>query len=234
LLETEHMQTSGYHLDLSAFSLEKLKYLFKNTRLLPSQQILQENIDERFACLEQNGVDNLQQLQKALKTKSDVQSFAKVTGLPIDYLTILRREVNSYQPKPINLKDFPCVNPEVVDKLEQIGIKNTKQLFVNVLTRKERSEFANQNQIEYEDILELTKLTDVARMKWVGPKFARLLVESEYDTVEKVANSNYEELYQALVRINEESGIYKGKFGIEDLKSWVDVVVQDVPQVIQY
>ena len=228
------MQTSGYHLDLSAFSLEKLKYLFKNTRLLPSQQILQENIDERFACLEQNGVDNLQQLQKALKTKSDVQSFAKVTGLPIDYLTILRREVNSYQPKPINLKDFPCVNPEVVDKLEQIGIKNTKQLFVNVLTRKERSEFANQNQIEYEDILELTKLTDVARMKWVGPKFARLLVESEYDTVEKVANSNYEELYQALVRINEESGIYKGKFGIEDLKSWVDVVVQDVPQVIQY
>ena len=228
------MQTSGYHLDLSAFSLEKLKYLFKNTRLLPSQQILQENIDERFACLEQNGVDNLQQLQKALKTKSDVQSFAKVTGLPIDYLTILRREVNSYQPKPINLKDFPCVNPEVVDKLEQIGIKNTKQLFVNVLTRKERSEFANQNQIEYEDILELNKLTDVARMKWVGPKFARLLVESEYDTVEKVANSNYEELYQALVRINEESGIYKGKFGIEDLKSWVDVVVQDVPQVIQY
>jgi hypothetical protein len=228
------MPTSGYHLDLSAFSLEKLKYLFKNTRLLPSQQILQENIDERFASLEQNDVDNLQQLQKALKTKSDVQSFAKVTGLPLDYLTILRREVNSYQPKPINLKDFPGVNPEVIQKLGQIGIKNTKQLFANVLTQKERSEFAKQTQIEYEDILELTKLTDVARMKWVGPKFARLLIESEYDTVEKVANSNYEELYQALVRTNEESGVYKVKFGIEDLKSWVDVVVQDVPQVIRY
>jgi len=228
------MPTSGYYLDLNAFSIAKLKDLFKNTRLLPSQQILQENIDERFACLEQNGIENLGQLQKALKTKSDVESFAKVTGLPIDYLTILRREVNSYQPKPINLRDFPGVNPDVVHKLHQIGIKNTKQLFPNVLTRKSRSEFSKQNQIKYEIILELTKLTDVARLKWVGPKFARLLIESEYDTVEKIAKSNYKELHLALVRVNKESGIYKGNFGIEDMKSWVNVAVQDVPQVIQY
>ncbi len=228
------MPTSGYTLDLSAFSLEKLKNLFKNARLLPSQKILKENIDERFSCLEQNGIENLQQLQKSLKTKSDVQSFAKVTGLPVDYLTILRREVNSYQPKPINFKDFPGVHPEIILKLTQIGIKNTEQLFPEVLTRKDRSEFAKQNQIPDEDILELTKLTDVARLKWVGPKFARLLIESDYDTVEKVANSNYEELYQALVRTNEQSSIYKGKFGLEDMRLWVTVVVQDVPQVIQY
>ena len=230
----KHMPAFGYYLDLCAFNLEKLKALLKSTRLLPGQRILQENIDERFACLKQNGIENLQQLQKALKTKTNVQSFASATGLPVDYLTILRREVNSYQPKPINLRDFPGVNPEVIRKLDKIGIKNTKQFFAIVLTREERNEFAGQNQIEYEDILELTKLTDLARMKWVGPKFARLLVESEYDTVEKVVNSNYEELYHALVLTNEDNGIYTGKFGIEDMKSWVNIVVQDVPQVIQY
>jgi len=191
-------------------------------------------MDERFACLEENGIENLEQLQRALKTKSAIQSFAEVTGLPLDYLTILRREVNSYQPKPIDLKDFPGVDPDVVRKLHQIGIENTEQLFPYMLTRQARSEFARQRQIEYEDMLELTKLTDVARIKWVGPKFARLLIESEYDTVEKIADSNYEELYLALIRVNEETGIYKGKFGIEDMKSWVNVVVQDVPRVIQY
>lgn len=227
------MQESGYYLDLGAFSIEKLKGLLKSSRLLPSQQILQEKIDERFACLKQNDIENLQQLQTALKTKSEVQSFSRKTGLPIDYLTVLRREVNSYQPKPIKLKDFPGVDPEVVQKLDQIGIKDTKQFFPNVLTREGRSEFAKQYQIEDEDILELAKLTDVARMKWVGPKFARLLVESEYDTVEKVANSNYEELYLALMRVNEESGIYKGKLGIEDFRLWVNVV-QDVPQMIEW
>jgi hypothetical protein len=101
------MTTSGYYLDLGKFSLKKLKGLLKSTRLLPSQQILQEKIDERFACLEGNGIENLEQLQKALKTKSAVQSFAEATGLPPDYLTILRREVNSYLPKPVDLKDFP-------------------------------------------------------------------------------------------------------------------------------
>ena len=228
------MSNSKYYVDLSKFSLEKLGHRIKNTRLPPGHRILQENIDERFSCISKNGIENLEQLQKALKTKSDVQSFADDTGLPLDYLTVLRREVNSFQPKPFNLKDFPGVDPEAVVKLTQIGIKNTKQLFPNVLTPQDRRLIAEQIQIQFDEILELTKLTDVARLKWVGPKFARLLIESDYDTVEKVANSNYEELYQALVRTNERSNIYKGKFGMEDLKSWVNVAVQDVPQVIKY
>ncbi|MDO9084807.1 MAG: DUF4332 domain-containing protein [Anaerolineaceae bacterium] len=228
------MTTTGYYLDLGIFSLTKLKNLFKTTRLLPSQQILLEKMDEKFTCLEENGIENLEQLQKALKSKSAIQSFSKATGLPIDYLTVLRREVNSYQPKPIDLIDFPGIDTDVVHKLHQVGIKNTEQLFPYVLTRQARSEFAEQKQIEYEDILELTKLTDVARIKWVGPKFARLLIESEYDTVEKIADSNYQELHLALIQVNEKTGIYKGKFGIEDMKSWVNIVVQEVPQVIQY
>jgi hypothetical protein len=227
------MTVPGYHIDLNTFSLEKLKGLIKKTRLLPSQQILGENIEERFECLEQHGIENLEQLQKAMKTKSRVEVFAKETGLPVNYLTILRREVNSYQPKPINLKDFPGMKLDVLQNLEGIGIKNTEQLFPNVLTPKDRSEFAKRNQIRDEDILELTKLTDVARTKWVGPKFARLLVESEFDTVEKIADANHEELYLALERVNEKSGIYKGRFGMEDMGFWI-ITVQEVSQVIQY
>lgn len=228
------MPTSGYYPDLGAFSLAKLKSLLKIVRLLPSQRILLENMDDRFTRLEQSGVENLEQLKKALKTTSAVQSFAQATGLPVDYLTILRREANSYEPKPIDLKDFPGVNPSVIRKLRQLGIKTTEQLFPHVLTRKSRREFAKQNHIEEQDLLELTKLTDVARTKWVGPKFARLLLESGYDTVEKIAAADYRELHQALVRANESSGIYQGKFGIEDMKTWIAVVAQTVPQVIQY
>jgi hypothetical protein len=79
--------------------------------------------------------------------------------LPVDYLTILRREVNSYQPKPIKLKDFPGVDPGVVQKLDQIGIKNTLQLFPNLLTPEARHEFAKQNQIAYEELLVARALT---------------------------------------------------------------------------
>lgn len=111
------MAESGYHLDLKTFSIEKLQDLLKSVRLLPSQQVLRENIDERFACLKQHGMENLQQLWNALKTKAAVQSFGAATGLPVDFLTVLRREVNSYQPRPIRLKDFPGVDPEVIRTL---------------------------------------------------------------------------------------------------------------------
>jgi hypothetical protein len=228
------MDNPGYYIDLNTFSLTKLKWLLEKTRSLPSQQILQVELDERFVCLEEHGIQNLGQLQKALKTKKDVSSFAEQTGLPVEYLTVLRREVNGYQPKPINLKDFPGVNLEVIDKLRQVGIKNTIHLFPWVVTPKARQEFATQHLIEYHDILELTKLTDVARMKWVGPKFARLLIESPYDSVEKVRNANFKELYRSLVRINAEGEYYKGNFGLDDMEIWVTVVVQEVPIAIEY
>jgi hypothetical protein len=228
------MTTAGYCPDLNAFSLAKFKQLLKMSRLLPSQKILHDSIDERFARLEQQGLKNLAQLQQALKTKSAVQSCAKSTGVPVDYLTILRREVNSYQPKPIDLKEFPGVKPAVVRKLQQLRIKHTEQLFPHILNRKARNEFAKRNQIEPADLVELTKLTDVARAKWVGPKFARLVIESDYDTMEKIAHANAEEVYTALVHVNAARGIYQGKFGVEDLRSWINGPVQIVPLVIQY
>jgi hypothetical protein len=226
--------THGYYVDLGTFSLERLKGLLKRTRLLPSQRVLGERLDERFACLEQNGIANLRQLQEALKTKRAIQSFAAASGLPVDYLTVLRREVNSYQPKPIKLSDFPGVDPEVISRLEQAGIKHTKHLFPHVLTPQDRTAFAERHEIAHKDLLDLTKLTDVARLKWVGPKFARLLTESGYDTVAKVAGADYQDLYCALLRANEQSSTYGGTLGENDLKLWVEVVVQDVPQVIQY
>jgi hypothetical protein len=228
------MAAPGYYPDLAAFSLAKLKQRFRSTRLLPSQKILGESLDERFACLEQNGIENLAQLQKALKNKAAITAFAQTSGLPIEYLNILRREVNSYLPEPASLKEFPGVNLDAVRKLQEIGVTNTEQLFPHVLTPEKRGEFARQYQIEEAALLELTRLTDLARLKWVGPKFARLLLEAGYDTVEKIAHSDGEALYHDLVTANEASRVYQGKLGLEDIKLWVATAVQETPQVIQY
>jgi hypothetical protein len=228
------MRETGYYIDLEAVSLEKLKEQLKSARLLPSQKILGEAVGERIACLQQHGIENLMQLQAALKSKSDNQLLSEATGLSVEYLTILRREVYSNQPKPIALKDFPDVDPDVVQKLLQLGVKNTFQLFPKVLSPNDRIAFSKQHLIDLDALLELTKLTDLARLKWVGPKFARLLFESGYDTVEKVAISNYEELYATIMRVNKAKNIYAGRLGLEDMKQWVKFAVQDVPRVIQY
>jgi len=205
------MAVDGYYPDLRAFSLAKLKDLLKTIRLIPSQRILREDIDGRFSTIEQTGVKNLEQLQKVLKIKSAVRSFSETTGVPVDYLTILRREVNSYHPKPVTLKDFPCVDPAVIRRLLEIGIKDTMQLFPYVLTPEDRNEFADRNHLKRD-----------------------VLIESEYDTVEKVAQANHEELYHTLIRVNEQIGLYKGKFGVNDMELWIKTAVQEVPRVIRY
>lgn len=64
-----------------------------------------------------------------------------------------------------------------------------------------RYELANSLDISDDEILVLAKLTDLSRIKWVGATFARILLEVGYDSVQKVSNSNPEDLY---LRINKE------------------------------
>jgi hypothetical protein len=227
------MSIPTYAPDLNAISLDKLKERLKSIRLLSSQKPLLEDIDKRFAVLEQHGIENLAQLQDSLKTKSRLQKFAAKTALPPDYLTLLRREVNGFIPKPITLKDFPHINQDTVHRLEAVGIKTTAQLFPHVLNAPDRHIFAQQNQVDAQDLLILTKLTDVARLKWVGPLFARLLVESEFDTVEKILNADPGNLYRGILHTNAATRIYSGKFNQEDLAAWLETI-QDTPRVIQY
>jgi hypothetical protein len=227
------MIPEGYHPDLSGFTLENFRERIKNTRMLPSQQILRENIEERFASLAQHGIENLEQLQTALRTSTAVSSFSDQTGLPADYLKVLRREVNSFHPKPVNLEDFPGVSADAVQRLQKYGIKNSAQLFPRVLTPASRRALSEQTGVDIEVVEDLTRLTDVVRTKWVGPKFARLLIASGYDSVEKIASADHQEMYRTLTATNDEKKIYQGIPGPDDLGAWIKTV-QDVPRMIQH
>jgi len=223
----------NYYIDLKAISLSEYKKELEQAELLPSRKILKEDIQQRFACLSQHGIKSLDDLLRALKTPEKLKAFAQKTGLPEDYLVILKREIGSSQPKPVNLKDFPGISQDTIQKLETLGIGNTKQLFSLVKTPDDRQELGHKTGISGADILELTKLTDVSRIRWVGANFARLLVDSEWDTVEKVAQADYHQLYNELVRINKEKEYFKGMFGLNDMKLCVNAA-KLVPAAIQY
>lgn len=91
-----------------------------------------------------------------------------------------------------------------------------------MLTVKARIELTKQTGIDEIEILRLTKLTDLSRIRWVNHTFAYVLFESSYDTVEKVANADNSELYEKVRKLNEERKIYKGNVGLHDIKLCVD------------
>lgn len=141
--------------------------------------------------------------------------------------------MNSYTPKPVNLEKFPGVEKETVNKLKSAGIKNTAHLFKKVKTPEDRRKLAAELEISEEEILELTKLTDLSRIKWVGPVFARIFLDSGTDTAEKVSEADAGSFYKKLVELNQEKKYTKAKFLESDVVLCINISKM-VPKTMKY
>ena len=211
----------SYYIDLSRITINDLKKRLQNQYLLPSQKILEEDMEASFAKISQCGFANVDELKRRLKSKGDVSKFAKEAGLSEQYLTILRREVNSYHPQPRKLAEFATLRKEIITALAKTGIKDTVKLFAKVATRQNRTALAVELNASDDEVLQLAELVDFSRMRYVSPNFATMLVHSEYDTIEKIANADPEQLYNELKVLKETQGYYTGPLGQNDMKFFV-------------
>ena len=208
----------GYYMDLSAISLKQYADRLKNTELLPSQQVLKEDVDRRFAIIAGQGIQNILQLQDMLKTKGKVSSFAKATALPEPYLTVLRRELNSYTAQVRKIADFSSIGDGLKAGLAALSILTMEDLYDRVLTPEKCTALAVELPASVDDVLMLTKLADVSRLRYVNPPFATLLAHSAYDTVAKIKEADPLALHRELMAVNENSGFFKGRINAKDME----------------
>lgn len=212
----------GYYIDLKNISIDAYKEILKAKTLIPSWKVLKNDIDENMSILKTHNIINLNELLIKLKNKSDVQEFSIQSGLPENYLAVLKRVVNGYRQKPNRIKDFTCVDEDIVLKLEKIGIKNTLKLYDKILTEGSRNELSKKTGIGKKEVMKLTKLTDLSRIRWVNHTFAYVLLESGYDTAEKVAKADYKELYETIKQLNNQRKIYNAHIGVNDMKMIIE------------
>lgn len=212
----------GYYIDLKSISIDTYKEILKAADLIPSWKILEKNIDKNFDVIKKHNINNLDELLTAFKDKTKIQEFSNKSGLPENYLAVLKRVVNGYRQKPNRLKDFVCISETVVHKLEKSGVKNTLKLYEEILTANKRNELSKKTGISDSEVMLLTKLTDLSRIRWVNHTFAYVLLEAGYDTAEKVADADYQELYETVKQLNEERKIYKAHIGVLDMKRCID------------
>jgi len=207
----------SFHIELGNFPLDQYKETLKRSELIPSRRILQENTDERFSRLQAAGIDNLEQLLAAMRNPGKIAELGEKTGLSPEYLTILRREVNSLIPKPKYLREFPGVARSLVERLAGGNINNTRQLLALAGTRQQRSALAGQAHVEEEELLELVKLADLSRVYGVGPVFARLLLDSGIDSVAAIAGADPRHLFDALAEAYLAAGNSRVDFQEKDI-----------------
>ncbi|WP_422081974.1 DUF4332 domain-containing protein [Ulvibacterium sp.] len=212
----------GYYIDLEKISIDQYKKVLKSADLLPSWMVLKENIEENLDILKKQGIQNLDELQKALKTKGKLQEFSGKSGLDENYLMVLRRVVNGYRPKPNRIRDFPNISKDIAVELELLGIKNTLKLYPEILSKEKRNRLSDRTGIHQKEIRKLAKLTDLSRIRWVNHTFAYVLLEAGYDTAKKVAEANNQEMYETVKQLNIERKIYNAHIGAHDMKLCVE------------
>ena len=223
----------GYYIDLEKISIDNYRKKLETAYLPPSRMMLKNKLDERFGYFKSIGIRNVQELIQLLKKKDKFEELIKINFLSEDYLTILLRELKSTLPKPNKISEFVGISADLVSQLERIGIKNTRQLYEKVIDSKKREELSEVTGISEPEILELTKLTDLSRIKWVGSTFARMLYDLGVDTVNKASKADPIDLHARINQINKEKNIYKGQIGLNDIKIFINAA-KEVPLEIEY
>lgn len=223
----------GYYIDLAKISIDAYCLKLESAYLPPSRLMLKEKTAERLGYFKSIGISNIKELIQLLKKKDKFTELSKVACLSNEFLTLLLRELNSTLPKPNKIADFKGIAKETVQILETMGINNTEKLYQHVLTKKMRQKFADTSGIGNQELLELTKLTDLSRIKWVGATFARMLYDLGTDTAEKASKSDPVELHAQITNFNKSNDIYKGQIGLNDIRIFVQAA-NEIPLEIEY
>lgn len=181
-----------YNLDLSAISIQEYQTLLMNQNLLPGRRILLQNIEQNFAAIQKQGINDLAQLKKALSTPQKLTALAESCRIAEEYLIILRRELGSLEQKPLLLASFPGVDAALITTLTTRGIKTTKEYFENDSTESE----------------ELACLCDLVRINGVGAAAAKTFYEAGFHSVADVAGADAAIMLDRVSVVNEAKGYY--------------------------
>ena len=225
---------TGYLPDLSRITLGAFRHELETGRLLPGRRPLLDEIDARFGALERAGLGTLADVKAALSTTRKLLDVAARTGISADYLKLLRREINSVMPAPVAFRDVPNIADSTLAALDAAGVSDTADLFARVRNAQSRAAFSLQTGLSGDETVWLAKLVDVSRIKWTGPKLARLIVDSEYDTVAKLAAADPAAALAAFKRVKAQHKAYDGSLGIDDIELWIRQIVRKLPLVIDF
>jgi len=208
----------AYHIDAEKISLDDLRKRIEATDLVPSRASLLDGLGLKMKSLEKQGIVTLANLRNELKTAKRMEALAKSTGIETKYLTLLRREIEGWFPKPFALKDFDWLPKGEIAKLEQDGIRDAAALYEATDSKSKRTALANTAGVDIATLETFAQLVDLTRVQWTSPTAARMLLEAGCSSATKLAKMDADELCEALARVNAGNKFFKGRIGLRDVK----------------
>jgi hypothetical protein len=212
--------TDRYHIDPKTYSIQHLKQDLQSRDLIPSRKPLKEGIQDIFNILEAAGNNNLEDLINTLKNKKKLEVLAGSIGIELNYLILLRREVNSYLPNPVPLGKFSGFISDDLKSLAKLGIRNSRHLFERIENEGDLQTLSSNTGIAKETLGELLSLSDLVRAYGVGPAFARILYKTGIHSIAELKQFSP----QQVVDLYESQTQKKADFTVGDIQFSLDII----------
>lgn len=210
-----------YYVDANRVTIEDLMSRITESDLVPSREVLLDCIEENFATLKKSGISTLADLRQYVKNPKSIGALAQKTGIAVVYLTLLRREIESYFSKNYPLSSFDWLDVNQIAKLESKGFNNSALFFDTFEVRHRRDDLIASIGLEKSFVEELFALVDLTRIQWVNPTYAKVLVDAGYKNAELISAANANDLHEAIQNINRDGQYFKGNIGLRDIKRLV-------------
>ncbi len=131
------------------------------------------------------------------------------------------------------LIDVEGIGEKFALKLEKAGIKSMNDLLENGATPAGRKEIAKNSGIADGLILEWVNRVDLFRIKGVGEEYSDLLEASGVDTVVELGKRKPENLFKAMVEVNEAKKKVRKLPTLEQVQDWI-AQAKKLPRKISY
>ena len=131
------------------------------------------------------------------------------------------------------LDEFRGVGSADLERLASAGIRDANQMVATGSTPRSRQELAERTGVAVEAILDLVKLSDLARIEGVKGIRARLYVDGGYDTLDKLAISDPETMRLALVEFIKRTG-FEGIVPLPKEVAFAVNAARELPHLVDY
>ena len=133
--------------------------------------------------------------------------------------------------KPV--QEIEGIGPAYSEKLAQIEISTIDQYLEAAASRDGRKEVAEKTGISPKLVLEWANRADLMRVPGIGEEFSDLLEQTGVDTVNELKYRNPENLYTAMVEINQEKKLVRRMPSQADVEAWIESAKQ-LPVKLSY
>jgi hypothetical protein len=210
-----------YYPDTDKVSLKDVQKRIEVSDLVPSRSSLLSDIGGKFNALNAAGFKTLATLRKELKNAKNIPALAKKARIDKSYLTLLRREIESWFPKPFPLGAFNSFPEKQIGILVANGLRNSALFYDATDSARKRAAIARKTGINKEVIDSLYAQVALTRIQWVSPLAACMLIGAGYGSASKVAGADPDKMFDRLDRANKQNKYFKGTIGLRDVKRLV-------------